>query len=338
MLDWLKKFGGRHAPRRDTAQVLPPPTATSPLQGLWIDEPDAMAQVARMPLDASLKEDLGQFIRQGYTIIRQAVDPTVADQIVADAHRILQKPSPYVVRHAGVYADPASLTELGVGDRIIDLYAISPAARAAVFTPRVAALLQAAFGEPAIAMQSLYFEYGSQQAIHQDTAYVVSRRPLGLAAIWIALEDVAPGTGELCYFPGGHRFPHFLFGGERKHWIQSQDGQQVHQAFLRHLQDCARERGIAEATFLPRKGDVLVWHADLPHGGSRITQMHTRRSLVLHFAPHSVKAHYADRLGPDYHELPAERGHFFSCRHYLLQDMDGQGRAAMLFNGMKRDR
>ena len=66
-------------------------------------------------------------------------------------------------------------------DRIIDLYAVSAAARAAVFTPRVAALLQAAFAEPAIAIQSLYFEYGSQQSIHQDTAYVVSRRPLGLA-------------------------------------------------------------------------------------------------------------------------------------------------------------
>lgn len=66
--------------------------------------------------------------------------------------------------------------------------------------------------------------------------------------------------------------------------------------------------------------------------------MHTRRSLVLHFAPQSVKANYATRLGADYHEMPTENGHFFSCRHYRLQDMDASGRAAVLFNGLKTPR
>lgn len=345
MLDWLKRLGTRTSPRpapslQTSTPLVPPLPLQGPeaLRGLWIDEPDAMQRLAGMALAPELRGDLTQFIERGFTIIPQAISPELADQVVADAHRVLAEPAPYVVRNAGAYADPARLQELGVGDRIIDLYAVSEAARAAVFAPRVAALLEAAFAEPAIAIQSLYFEYGSQQSIHQDTAYVVSRRPLGLAAIWIALEDVAPGTGELCYYPGGHRFPHFLFGGERKHWIQSQDGQAQHQTYFKHLHDCAAERGIQVESFLPRKGDVLVWHADLPHGGSRITQMHTRRSLVLHFAPQSVKANYASRLGADYHEMPTENGHFFSCRHYRLQDMDASGRAAVLFNGLKTPR
>lgn len=342
MLDWLKRLGIRAqpetgAPPAPSVPVLPlhGPEA---LRGLWIDEPDALHRLDGMDMGPELRSDLTQFIQKGFTIVPQAIAPELADQIVADAHRVLSEPAPYVVRNAGVYTDPAQLQELGVGDRIIDLYAISEAARAAVFTPRVAELLRAAFAEPAIAIQSLYFEYGSQQSMHQDTAYVVSRRPMGLAAIWIALEDVAPGTGELCYYPGGHRFPHFLFGGERKHWIQSKDGQAEHQAFFKHLHDCAAERGIQVETFLPRKGDVLVWHADLPHGGSRINQMHTRRSLVLHFAPQSVKANYATRLGPEYHEMPAANGHFFSSRHYRLQDMDDAGRAAVFFNGLKPPR
>ena len=55
--------------------------------------------------------------------------------MVADAHRVLAEPAPYVVRNAGAYTDPALLQDLGVGDRIIDLYAVSAAARAAVFMP-----------------------------------------------------------------------------------------------------------------------------------------------------------------------------------------------------------
>jgi phytanoyl-CoA hydroxylase len=288
-----------------------------------------------MGLDPQSLEDLEHYIRLGYVIIPKAVSAEIVDHIIDDAHGFRDDPQHYVIRNKGVYTNPAELSELGIGDRIIDLYGVSEAARSAVFTPRVSAILQNAFGEPAIAIQSLYFEYGSQQSMHQDTAYVVSRRPLGLAAIWIALEDIQPGWGELCYYPGGHRFPHFLFGGTRKHWIQSKDGAEVHQQFFKHLHDHAAARGISEERFIARKGDVLVWHADLPHGGSRITEMHTRRSFVLHFAPKSVKANYMERIGSNYHELPAPGGNFFSSRHYQLQEIDERGRARVSFNGLK---
>lgn len=309
------------------------PNVRRDLGELWIDAPHAAAKLGTMGFGAQTRQDVAQFIDHGYLIVPGAIAPDLADQIVADAHAVMREPSHYVVRDKGQYVDPSKMREFRLGHRIIDLYAVSPAARAAVFTPRVSSLLQAIFGEPALAIQSLYFEYGSQQAIHQDTAYVVSRKPLALAAIWIALEDVQPGTGELCYYPGGHRFPHHLFGGERKHWIQAQDGPEAHQAYLHSLHEKAQQRGIGLETFLARKGDVLVWHADLPHGGSRIQQMRPRRSLVLHFAPQSVKANYVGRIGSDYHELPADGGNFFSCRHYKLRELDANGRAMVLFDG-----
>jgi phytanoyl-CoA hydroxylase len=309
------------------------PSAPSGLGELWIDRPDARARVSELGLDPQAESDLSFFIDQGYVIIPGAVSPELADRVVADAHAVMAHPNRYVVRDKGQYVDPSQMTEFRLGHRIIDLYAVSPAAREAVFTPRVSKLLQAAFGEPAVAIQSLYFEYGSQQAIHQDTAYVVSRRPMALAAIWIALEDVEPGTGELCYYPGAHRVPHHFFGGTRKHWIQAQDGAEAHQAYLRYLHDQARAMGSELATFHARKGDVLIWHADLPHGGTRIRNIRPRRSHVLHFAPQSVKANYFDRIGQHYHELPADGGNFFSSRHYKLAELDAARRAPVLFDG-----
>jgi len=300
---------------------------------LWIDRPDAATRLAALGLDEQTRADVATFIEQGLLIVPGAVSPELADQIVADAHAVMRTPTHYVVRDKGQYVDPVQMTEFHLGHRIIDLYAVSRAAREAVFTPRVSRLLQAAFGEPAVAIQSLYFEYGSQQAIHQDTAYVVSRRPMALAAIWIALEDIEPGTGELCYYPGGHRVPHHLFGGTRKHWIQAQDGAEAHQAYFKYLHDQSQRLGSQLATFQARKGDVLIWHADLPHGGSRIQHMRSRRSYVLLFAPQSVKANYFDKIGAHYHELPAAGGNFFSCRHYKLAEMDAAGRAALLFDG-----
>jgi len=303
---------------------------TSPL---WIDQPDALAQVAGRGFTDETRGHVEHFIERGYTIFRGAVPAEVIDEVSADAQALLTKPERYVVRDKGAYVDTTRIREVGIGHRIIDLYAVSPAARDAIFAPAVGDFLHAVFGEPAIAIQSLHFEYGSQQAIHQDTAYVVSGRPLALAATWIALEDITPGTGELIFFPGGHRFPHFLFGPGMKAWSQGRDGTEVHQRYLAQLQAQAKAAGIKTERFLARKGDVLVWHADLPHGGSRITAPGTRRSLVAHFAPISVKANYRNVIGPDYHELAHPTGHFFSSRHFTLRQLDAEGRAPILFDG-----
>ena len=55
---------------------------------------------------------------------------------------------------------------------------------------------------------------GSEQGLHRDTAFVVVDPPMSLVAAWIALEDVAAGSGELTYVPGSHRLPEYLFSGQ----------------------------------------------------------------------------------------------------------------------------
>lgn len=303
---------------------------TSPL---WIDQPDALAQLPGRGFSDETRGHVQHFIEQGYTIFRGVVPADVIEQVSADARALQMHPERYVVRDKGAYVDTTQIGEVGIGHRIIDLYAVSPSARDAIFAPAVGDFMHAIFGEPAIAIQSLHFEYGSQQAMHQDTAYVVSSRPMALAATWIALEDVQPGTGELMFYPGGHRFRHFLFGPGLKAWSQGRDGQEVHQRYLAQLHEQAKAAGLKSDRFLARKGDVLIWHADLPHGGSRITQDGTRRSLVAHFAPVSVKANYQNVIGPKYHEWKHPSGHFFSSRHFDLLQMDADGRAPILFDG-----
>jgi hypothetical protein len=245
---------------------------------------------------------------------------------------IPQHPERFVLKKGGKYIDPATADPLLAGHRVVDLYGVSEAARQAIYQPVVAKFLNALFQEPAIAMQSIYFEYGSQQSIHQDTAYVVSQRPLSLAAAWIALEDVSEGTGELIYYPGSHRFQHFLFGGVSKSWSKGRDGQEIHTAFLKQLHEQAKGKGFVLEHFLPKKGDVLVWHADLAHGGARITKDHTRKSLVIHFCPQSVKPTYARNIKDAYFELEHESGNFLASRHYDLRSIDSEGRCKVFYD------
>jgi ectoine hydroxylase-related dioxygenase (phytanoyl-CoA dioxygenase family) len=61
-------------------------------------------------------------------------------------------------------------------------------------------------------------------------------------------------------------------------------------------------RGLASRAFTPRRGEVLLWHHSLLHGGSTPEDSSlTRKSLVVHF---STRAHFT-RLKQTYLERVA---------------------------------
>ncbi|WP_317931760.1 phytanoyl-CoA dioxygenase family protein [Halioxenophilus sp. WMMB6] len=300
---------------------------------LWVDQPDAEKVLSERGYEQWLQEQLAFFLEHGYVILNQEVAPELCDAIVKDAHAVFERPDQFIVRKLGKYFNARGLEgQLTTGDRIIDLYGCSANARSAVYTPRVAQFLQAVFQEPALAMQELYFEYGSQQAMHQDTAYVISQSPLSLLATWIALDDIEPGSGELMYYPGSHRFEPFLFNGETRGWNKQVHGDEQHGRFLQQLHDQAAVKGITKKTFHAKKGDVLIWHADLAHGGERRVNSSTRRSLVTHFAPQSIRPKYSEVVGKAYFEYPHPSGHYFTSRHYQLRDLANQEVAGVYYN------
>lgn len=307
------------------------------LTGLWIDDPELLAD-GLGHVDPDIRPYVESFANNGYVIFERLIPDDVIDKILEDTDRALNVPQDYVIRNAGKYVDPASLSKLGQGDRVIDLYGVSAAARSAALHPLLCQFLGTVFGDPPIAMQSLSFTYGSQQQVHQDTAYVISQKPLHLAASWIALEDVVPGSGELIYYPGSQRFDHYLFNGVQKGWVQSIHGQEEHHAYLDQLHTQAKARGIALEHFHARRGDVLIWHADLAHGGARMEgPRKTRRSFVVHYCPFNVKPKYRDRVASQYHEYPVvENGEavgYFASRHYQLKMLERGERASIYFDG-----
>jgi hypothetical protein len=267
--------------------------------GLWIDQADRALverRIAAIP-HAELRREVSDFNRCGYVILRGAVDPALIDAYLREVAAAGARPGCLLMNAPG-HARPTEpfdpARSLLPGTKVLDTAALCASGPALCFAPRVARFLQALFGETALAFQTLHFEMGSQQGIHQDTAYVVvAEQPMHLIASWTALEDVQPGTGELTFLVGGHRLPEHVYSGAFKHFDIARDGAEQHDAHYRKLHAEAARRGLTQRTFLGRKGDVLLWHADLPHGGSAIAEPgRTRRSLVTHFCPGSCMPHY----------------------------------------------
>jgi phytanoyl-CoA hydroxylase len=245
------------------------------------------------------KKNLVQFVNDGYTILEGAIPKNTIDKYLKSLSRDIDtgKYFSYGSEITQTYSKSDLLKPL---TKLLDPHSYNKFARDIIFHQSITEFTDLLWASPILCFQTLHFEVGSTQQIHQDTAYVVLSNPLDLCAAWIALEDISEGSGELIYYPGSHRFEDFLYSNHFKHWSIERDGNDLHTHHLHWLNMEATKRNIPKKSFIAKKGDVLIWHADLAHGGSPIIKEHvTRRSLVAHFTKATQTPHYFGFLEPE---------------------------------------
>jgi ectoine hydroxylase-related dioxygenase (phytanoyl-CoA dioxygenase family) len=302
---------------------------------LWIDYDDAIEHAKNKINDEYYREKIDYFIQNGYVVFEKAVKTDICDRITASISNIEKNPGSYVYKSLGQYVHPSKANLEEKAGRVVDLYATSKEAREATFPDQVSNFLKLIFEDNPLAFQSIYFHRGSQQAIHQDTAYVITKKPLSLVASWLSLQDIEPGSGELAFYPKSHKFDHFYFDqdAQRKGWQRKIDGDELHKEFLKSLHVQAEKKELSLNTFAAKKGDVFLWHADLAHGGSKIIKQDaTRKSLVTHFCPKSVRPRFSDVIGDEYYEYDDSNGNLFASRHYHMSDLTSSPGARVLYN------
>ncbi len=307
--------------------------------GLWIDRDDWRQQITRRHLTDTQAKQVRFFAENGYIILENAIPAEKVDafqQQIAASFRdgnsdVLFQP------HGSQEVRPLTQPENPLGVRVVDSFVPFTQALDLFATPALMDFLRLIFDAAPMLFQSLSFDQGSQQRLHQDTAYVVIDRPMELAACWIALEDITPGSGELIYVPGSHRLPDWPFRDGAKNWNADLDGQQAHLDWSNHLARQAQESPHGVQHFLPKKGDLFVWHADLVHGGAPIKDRTlTRQSLVGHFCPQgrtpyffsvyphlaTVRHHGKLAYCSQHYSLPAEAPAFGTETNWLMSGLN----------------
>lgn len=269
--------------------------------GMWTDRKDfaknLSAKRATGAIDAALAQRLQHWSDHGFVTLPQALSESLIDAYQTQIAELKgQQASPLMVT-AESLPRPVPFTldieERERSVRTVDDYFFCDASRQLLMHQSIMDFIGTVFAARPLLNQSLSFEHGSQQAVHQDTGFVRMNSPMKLAAVWIALEDVEPGSGELVYYPGSHRWEGFLFSGRFKHWDEERDGLEQLEQWHQWIHEEAKARGCNLESFLPKKGDVFIWHAALAHGGAKATDpTATRRSLVGHFCPDNVRPLY----------------------------------------------
>lgn len=177
---------------------------------------------------------------------------------------------------AGAHKTPGAL-------RVQDGWRNDSDVKAIAANANVLALLGKLYGREAFPFQTLNFPVGTEQHPHTDSVHFSSQPERFMCGVWLAFEDMHPDAGPLLYYPGSHKWPivsNAMIG--RRGWeSEAPSAQTPFEPVWRAMVDAS---GMQPETFLARKGQALIWAANLLHGGSRQNDpTRTRWSQVTHY-------------------------------------------------------
>lgn len=286
----------------------------------WIDKPNSdisgfVSQFKpRFDVSYDLTEKLTDWKKNGYAILENIIPEELIDKFMNDVERLTSEPEKHNLsvridlpefqpnQQRNISEFPKESLK-GKYVKFNDFHNSSIAGKQLISHPGIVTFLEAIFNQQVVVMQSLTFLYGSQQPTHQDFPWVTAKDPSHLAAAWIALEDIKIDSGPLYYFLGSHNMPKFNFGSGilYKPWSTKTPLQ-----YADYLDETCEALKYPKEILLIKKGDVLIWHGALAHGGSQILNPdQTRKSFICHYSTRTALPFH--RIAPN--TVPVAQNH-----------------------------
>jgi hypothetical protein len=169
------------------------------------------------------------------------------------------------------------------GLRLRDAWSWQAQVRELACNARILELLGTLYGRRASPFQTLNFPVGTQQHVHSDVVHFHSSPERFMCAVWVALEDIDDDNGPLMYYPGSHRWP--VYGNDHLGRCAAEMDAATTQAMYEPMWRALIEaHGVAPHTLRAKKGQALIWAANLLHGGApQADPERTRWSQVTHY-------------------------------------------------------
>lgn len=206
--------------------------------------------------------EVAQFHADGFLVFDPQLPASVLDRAVSD-----------FAKHPDVAG------KLHHGSRVFNGWKQSRAIRAIALAPRVLRVLRQLYDREPLPFQTLNFPIGTEQKVHSDIIHFHSDPPSYMCGVWIALEDIDLQNGPLVYYPGSHKLPEV-----NMETVAPGPGPEHYHLYESHIEKLVAERGLTPHYAILKKGQALIWAANLLHGGSvHRDKSRTRCSQVTHY-------------------------------------------------------
>lgn len=238
----------------------------------WLDGPDAeerlLASAQLDRFDPATRAAILRWPTDGYVVLRGLFSTAEVDEMNQEVERlILEKVVDFNF----------------TGRKIMFAFQHSALLHRFVHDRRILDVMDFLLGRRVRVFQSINFLSGSEQHTHSDSIHMTTY-PLGyMIAAWIALERVDGHNGCLMYHPGSHRLPYLLNDGYDHGGNRFVIGEEAYARYEQAIDSEIGKGGFPATEFHAQPGDVLLWHANLLHGGKKMSRADaSRKSMVVH--------------------------------------------------------
>ena len=219
-----------------------------------------------------------KFEDEGYVIVNLEIDEDTIDQAVSDMDRINssenKKLNPEIYHY-------------NKHPRLIEGWKQSAAIKEIALNKGLKQLLSELYNrEHPLPFSTINFTYGTEQPLHSDYFHFGSMPELMLAGVWVALEDIDPDAGPLSIVPGSHKSPIILPEdlGIRELPKTTKTIKQNYTKYEEWVVAYLEEENLTPTAPVLKKGQALIWAANMLHGAGRIKDdSKTRYSQVIHY-------------------------------------------------------
>jgi len=240
----------------------------------WLDKPQALERLERHPafnqFSPQIQDQLRQFVQEGFMILKGFYSNEEVEKLNGSIDQLLEEKQ----------------TDFNyTGRKIMHAFRQSSYIDQQFFrNEKLIQLLNFAMGKEVVPFQTINFLQGSEQRAHSDSIHMSSSPEGYLIATWTALENIGIDQGPVFYYPGSHRLPYVTCQDYQSGNTKWTIGERSYKNYEDKIAAILQEHSFEKRYFTAEKGDVLIWHANLLHGGSPIQRKgSSRKSMVAHY-------------------------------------------------------
>lgn len=247
-----------------------------------------------------LVEDMYKFVEDGFLIVKNSITYEVCDEAIKGfSDLVLNNPTAFSGVEKNNSDDPRAYGNQTMYHRIGNTHLASKRIANAFTSNKALEYVNFMFRSKPALYTSLYYQRGSAQEIHRDTPYFTTSPMHYYVGFSISLEESNSDNGCLEVMKGGHLIDELDLKSILKSLdkdvnnLQATDDETwiTYQSLMK--QNCLDNKLTVTPAYT-NKGDTLIWHPQLPHGGSIIKTANSRNSLINHVTPVGMPVYLQD--------------------------------------------
>jgi hypothetical protein len=251
----------------------------------WVESPFFNELIKHQELTDEQKELAIKYNKDGYVVIDLNLTDEEIEQCKSDVNFLNNKDDANIQNPRYHYSQ---------GKRVFEAWKECESLLSLANHPKVIETLKMLYKREPYPFQTITFNYGSNQPLHSDTIHFDSMPHRWLSAVWVALEDMTDQNGSLLYVPGSHKMPIFDFYDLKLKCANFDDQFESYAEYEEFIRQLVAIGKLETKPLICKKGQALIWSANLIHGGDIIRDPNsTRYSQVTHYYYDDCDVYYS---------------------------------------------